>query len=73
MKFLMVYPDNTGDSRVPLGIVYLLTILKKRGHDIRLFDMTFYGANVDKHHVDMRARNLNFRPVDLFGDMNKVN
>ena len=65
MKFLMVYPNNTGNSRVPLGIVYLLTILKKQGHDVRLFDMTFYGVDVDKHHVDMRARNLNFRPVDL--------
>ena len=65
MKFLMVYPNNTGNSRIPLGITYLLTILKQQGHQIQLFDMTFYGVDVDKHHIDMRAKNLNFRPVDL--------
>jgi len=65
MKFLMIYPNNTGTSRVPLGITYLLTILKERGHDVRLFDMTFYGIDVDKHYVNMKARNLNFRGLDL--------
>jgi len=61
----MIYPNNTGNSRVPLGIVYLLTILREQGHDIKLFDMTFYGVDMDKHHVHMRAKNLNFRPIDL--------
>ena len=65
MKFLMIYPNNTGNSRVPLGIVYLLTILQQQGHDVRFFDMTFYGVDIDKHHVDMRAKNLNFQPLDL--------
>ena len=65
MRFFMIYPNNTGNTRVPLGIIYLLTILKEEGHDIRLFDMTFYGIDIDKHHVHMRAKNLNFRPIDL--------
>lgn len=65
MKFLMIYPNNTGNSRVPLGIVYLLTILKEQKHDVRLFDMTFYGIDIDKHHVHMRGKNLNFQPIDL--------
>ena len=55
MKFLMIYPNSTGASRVPLGIVYLLTILKEQGHDVRLFDMTFYGVNVDNNYVDVRS------------------
>lgn len=65
MRFLMIYPNNTGNSRVPPGIVYLLTILKNHGHDVRLFDMTFYGVDLDYHHVHMRAANLNFREVSL--------
>jgi len=65
MNFLMIYPNNTGASRVPLGIVYLLTILKEQGHNVKLFDMTFYGVNVDNNYVDVRSNNLNFRRIDL--------
>lgn len=61
----MIYPNNTGNARVPLGIVYLLTILREQGHDVRLFDMTFYGVDKDKHQVHMRAKNLNFRDIGL--------
>ncbi len=65
MRFLMIYPNNTGNTRMPLGVIYLLTILREQGHDVRLFDMTFYGVDVDKHHVHMREKNLNFSPLDL--------
>lgn len=65
MKFLMIYPNNTGTSRVPLGITYLLTILREKGHDVRLFDTTFYGIDIDKHYVNMKAKNLNIRKIDL--------
>jgi anaerobic magnesium-protoporphyrin IX monomethyl ester cyclase len=65
MKFLMIYPNNTGASRVPLGVVYLLTILKEQGHLVKLFDMTFYGVNVDNNYVDVRSANLNFKKIDL--------
>ena len=61
----MIYPNNTGTSRVPLGIAYLLTILRQQGHSIKLFDMTFYGVDLDKHFVNVRAKNLNFRGIDL--------
>ena len=65
MKFLMIYPNNTGNSRVPLGITYLLTILRQKGHDVRLFDMTFYGVDIDKHYSRAHATNLNYRGLDL--------
>ncbi|TRZ53937.1 MAG: radical SAM protein [Dehalococcoidia bacterium] len=64
MKFLMIYPNNTGNSRVPLGIIYLLTILRERGHSIRLFDMTFYDLDILANINIMRAKNLNFRAID---------
>jgi len=65
MNFLMIYPNTTGASRVPLGIVYLLTILREQGHSVKLFDMTFYGVNVNNNYVDVRSKNLNFKGIDL--------
>ena len=61
----MIYPNTTGASRVPLGIVYLLTILREQGHSVKLFDMTFYGVNVNNNYVDVRSKNLNFKGIDL--------
>ncbi|MCW3997875.1 MAG: B12-binding domain-containing radical SAM protein [Candidatus Bathyarchaeota archaeon] len=61
----MIYPNTTGASRVPLGIVYLLTILRKQGHSVKLFDMTFYGVNVNNNYVDVRSKNLNFKGINL--------
>ena len=61
----MIYPNSTGNTRVPLGVTYLLTILREQGHEVRLFDMTFYGVDFDKHHVHMREKNLNFSPLNL--------
>lgn len=65
MKFLLIYPNTTGASRVPLGIVYLLTILKDQGHSVKLFDLTFYGVNINNNYVDARSKNLNFKGIDL--------
>jgi anaerobic magnesium-protoporphyrin IX monomethyl ester cyclase len=65
MKFLMIYPNSTGTSRVPLGITYLLTILREQGHSVKFFDMTFYGVDIDKNYMCVRAKNLNFRGIDL--------
>ena len=61
----MIYPNVTGNTKVPLGIIYLLTLLKNAGHEVRLFDMTFYGIELEKHDIFIRGRFLNFKPVDL--------
>jgi anaerobic magnesium-protoporphyrin IX monomethyl ester cyclase len=61
----MIYPNSTGNTKVPLGITYLLTILKNAGHEVRLFDMTFYGIELEKHDIFVRGRFLNFKPIDL--------
>lgn len=65
MKFLMIYPNSTGNTKVPLGILYILTLLKNQGHEVALFDMTTYGVDVNKHDIHIRGENLNFRPVEL--------
>jgi anaerobic magnesium-protoporphyrin IX monomethyl ester cyclase len=61
----MVYPNVTGNTKVPLGIIYILTLLKQAGHEVRLFDMTFYGVELEKHDINVRGKFLNFMPIDL--------
>jgi len=65
MRILFVYPNNTGNQKVPLGCVYLLTILKQLGHTVELFDMTFFGIDLQKHDINIRGKLLNFRQLDL--------
>jgi len=48
MRFLFVYPNEEGYGRIPLGIALLMTILKKEGHDVDLFDVTFVIQNANK-------------------------
>jgi len=65
LKFLMVYPNSTGNTKIPMGIVYILTLLKRAGHQVRLFDMTFYGVELNKHDINIRGKFLNFKPIDV--------
>jgi len=41
MKILLIYPNNTGYSRVPMGLSLIYTCLSEKGHDIRIYDTTF--------------------------------
>lgn len=65
MKFLMFYPNFTGYAKVPIGITYLLKILKDNGHTVRLFDLTFYGVEIEKNDAINRGKYLNYKDVDL--------
>lgn len=65
MKFLMIYPNSTGNRKVPVGVVYILTLLKQAGHEVKLFDATFYGVELEKNDIDIRGSYLQFRPLDL--------
>ena len=42
MRVLFVYPNSTGYSRVPMGIAILSSCLKKAGHQVKVFDTSFY-------------------------------
>jgi len=42
MKILFVYPNKEGFGIKPIGISLLAAILKKEGHEVDLFDTTFY-------------------------------
>lgn len=49
MKILFIYPNAEGYGRIPIGMSVIMTILKKRGHQIDLFDTTFIlnNGNID--------------------------
>ena len=48
MKVLLIYPNCEGYGRIPLGLSILSACLKKHGHEVRLFDLTFIvSKNVD--------------------------
>ncbi len=67
MKILFVYPNILLVNRIPLGIAYLSAILKREGHEVNLFDTTFY-KNIDAEGVtddDIRYQTLQVKPADL--------
>ncbi len=55
-KVLFLYPNHnlgggTSELRIPLAISILISAIRKAGHDVKLFDTTFYG----KFHTDNEA------------------
>lgn len=44
MRILFVFPNNQKNNwRIPLGIAYLLGLIKKEGYDVIFYDTTFAG------------------------------
>ena len=66
MKILFVYPNYRGHNMLPTGVALLSAILKKRGHEVALFDATDY-PNPEDRECDsdkLKEKNLNARPFD---------
>ena len=55
MKFLMFYVNDTSNTKVPTGILYLLTMLKQRGNAVSVFDNSIYGQEKDKMIMTLGA------------------
>ncbi len=48
MKILLIYPNCEGYGRIPIGLSLISASLKKAGHEVRLFDLTFkVSRNID--------------------------
>lgn len=44
MKILFIFPNNQKNNwRIPIGIAYLISIIKNAGHDIVFYDSTYEG------------------------------
>ena len=63
MRFFMLYSNQFATGNKPIGIASLAAILKREGHQFRLFDCTNYSINVERK-FDWNlagARNLAFK------------
>lgn len=60
-KVLFVYPNKEGYSIIPIAFSLLSGILKKEGHEIDLFDISFMVQNLD-HQA--RASTKSVQPID---------
>ena len=62
-RILFVYPNKEGCPIIPLGISVLAGILKRDGHQVALFDVTFMIPERFDH--DAREKNGTVTPVDV--------
>ncbi len=66
MKVLLIYPNIRGMNMLPPAIALFTAILRKEGHEVRLFDSTDY-PNPEDTTFDsdkLKEINLNVRPFD---------
>ena len=73
IKVLFLYPNTYGMNMIPPGIALFSAILKKEGHQVEIFDTTYYqidygidsdGSQVDKLSVvpfDMGSRGIRLK------------
>ncbi|MBF0332679.1 MAG: B12-binding domain-containing radical SAM protein [Alphaproteobacteria bacterium] len=63
MRILALYPNSYGYHRVPTGLVILMTLLRRAGHTLDLFDTTFFASsNTDN---DLREKAGVVKPVAM--------
>ena len=55
MKILILYANNEGYFRCPIGLTLIMTILRDEGHEVKLFDTTFT-ASTDNKDNRMREK-----------------
>lgn len=65
MKVLFVYPNKVMATRIPFGIAYLSPYLKKGGHDVKVFDTTFFKCGNIESDDKLRASSLQVRNPDF--------
>jgi anaerobic magnesium-protoporphyrin IX monomethyl ester cyclase len=64
MKILMVYCNTPLDNTVPIGITQIISCLTLAGHNVELFDTTFYNQGFMASQ-ELRMKALHFKPIKL--------
>ena len=64
MKILLVYPNLYGMNMLPPAIGLFTAILKREGHEVKLFDTTVYEDLTEFNSDKAKSENLNARPYD---------
>ena len=63
MKVLFIYPNVQGYSRIPLGLCMVMTKLEENGHEVDLFDTTFWMHSGNTEDEEKAAVGL-VKPTD---------
>src|SRR3989338_1580121 len=67
MKVLFVYPNLRGMNMLPPAIAILSALLKRHGHQVELFDTTYWRipGEEDFDSDKTKEKNLQVRPFDF--------
>lgn len=65
MKVLFLYPNKIMVTRMPLGISYLSSYLKRDGHKVKMFDTTFMKCGDIQNDDKLRESSLQVRNPDF--------
>lgn len=66
MKVLLVWPNKDTFGYKPIGLALLSALLKQKGHEVRLFDTTFFDFGFTEHSAHLSRVRI-FKPVDFGG------
>ena len=78
MKILFIYPNHKGKNMLPPGVALLSACLKREGHEVKLFDTTYYDSveidgQIDKSDSDKsKGDRLMARPYAMPKNVVKV-
>ncbi len=65
IKVQFLYPNTFGMNMVPPAIAFLSALLKRDGHEVSLFDTTYYDLSYGVNSEGLKAENLNVVPFDM--------
>ncbi|MBT6052565.1 MAG: B12-binding domain-containing radical SAM protein [Candidatus Scalindua sp.] len=64
MNILLLYPNLWGRAFTPIGLAMMSSVLKQRGHAVKLFDTTFYSCGGINEQSE-GERYLSYKATDL--------
>ena len=69
IRVLFIYPNTFGMNMLPPAIALFSAILKQQGHQVALFDATYYSIDYGVNSDGTKAERLNVVPfeTDAFG------
>ncbi len=65
MKILFIYPNTYGMNMLPPAIAMFSAILKKHGHDVQIFDTTYYSLDYGMDSDGSKMERLNVVPFKM--------
>ena len=64
IKVLFIYPNTFGMNMLPPAIALFSAILKQHGHQVALFDATYYSIDYGVNSDGTKAERLNVVPFE---------